>query len=520
MQVDRRSHSPDAQVDHFYEDCEAHREVEIALRYTTKGIDRGLANYPQCELPREEVRAMTRTFRTLVGTAALIFALLFTTAALAQYWFLRRGLNAEEDSYLRSSAEEMRERIGYVDTWNLQGYRRTTEGPGVYIAVAQNGTLIDTFGCPRSMLFRVSLPFVFEYGRPFRFSSDVGEDWDLYVRKLPDGLIVLGVRTEMAPKGVDALFESTAARFGASVAEASRTPEHAIHEAFDFAVIDAEGDLLRAIGGIPMKASPPAIPQKSVLVPVRRIDDKIYAAFLEPITSKSGSAAGLISVFADVTENQRLLRQSTIFNGAVSAFLWIMTLALSVGYLNQLRPRSSIQCAQIPLLDEGDTVEFKSALRWDYIKQQPSKEVERAIAKTVVGFLNSTQGGTLVIGLSDTKEILGLDADYSTFTRVKADRDGFEQMLHQILINAVGESRCVKGIKTRFCSLQGKELCVIYVSPSSEPVFLKGEGSAQLYVRVGNSTRAFGVQEALDFARDRWGGLVLRKPRAGHAVAT
>jgi len=302
--------------------------------------------------------------------------------------------------------------------------------------------------------------------------------------------------------------------------EASRTPERAIHEAFDFAVIDAEGNLLRAMGGIPMKVLPPDIPPKPKLVPVRRIEDKIYAAFLEPIESKSGSAVGLVSVFEDVTDDQRLLRQSAIFNGVISGLLWIMTLALSVGYLKQVRRKSSISCTQIPFLDEGETVEFKSALRWDYAKQQPNKDVERAIAKTVVGFLNSARGGTLVVGMSDTKEVLGLDADYSSFRSAKPDRDGFEQMLHQILINAVGESRCVKGIKTRFCSLYGKEVCVIDVAPSSEPVFLKGEGSSQLYVRVGNSTRAFGVQEALDFARDRWGGLALWKPRARQAAAT
>jgi len=77
----------------------------------------------------------------------------------------------------------------------------------------------------------------------------------------------------------------------------------------------------------------------------------------------------------------------------------------------------------------------------------------------------------------------------------------------------------VKGIKRRFCSLNAKEVCVIDVAPSSEPVFLKGEGSDQFYVRVGNSTRAFGMEEAFAFARDRWGGLALHRPRAGHTAA-
>jgi hypothetical protein len=256
-----------------------------------------------------------------------------------------------------------------------------------------------------------------------------------------------------------------------------------------------------------------------VLVPVRRIEDKIYAAFLEPIENKSGNAVGLISVFDDVTDDRRLLRESAIFNGGVSAFLWVVTIALSAGYLKRVRRRSPISCAEIPSLDEGETVEFKSSLRWDYKKQQPSREVERAIAKAVVGFLNSAQGGTLVVGMSDTKEILGLDADYSTFTSLKRDRDGFEQKLDQILISAVGESRCVKAIKTRFCSLHGKEVCVIDIAPSTEPVFLKDEAGDQFYVRVGNSTRPFGIQEALDFAQDRWGGLALRRSHASHVDA-
>jgi len=291
------------------------------------------------------------------------------------------------------------------------------------------------------MLFPVSLPFAAEYDRPVSFSSDVGEEWNLYVHKLPDGLVVLGVRKETTPKDVETLFPSTAGRFGASIEDASHTQERAIHEAFDFAVIASKGNLLRAIGGIPLKASPPAIPPKSVLVPVRRIEDKIYAAFLEPIENKSGSGVGLISVFDDVTDDQRLLRQSAIFNAAVAGFLWIITIALSVRYLKQLRRRSPISCAEIPSLDEGEMVEFKSSLRWDYRKQQPSRDIERAIAKSVVGFLNSTHGGTLIVGISDEKEVLGLDADYSSFKRAKPDRDGFELTLHQILINAVGESR-------------------------------------------------------------------------------
>jgi predicted HTH transcriptional regulator len=139
----------------------------------------------------------------------------------------------------------------------------------------------------------------------------------------------------------------------------------------------------------------------------------------------------------------------------------------------------------------------------------PNKEVERAIVKTVVGFLNAEKGGTLIIGISDTKEVLGLQPDYSSLKRSDRegpDRDRFEQSFHQILINSIGESRCARWVKAHFCSLNGKDVCVVTVAPSSEPVFPEEDSDGPLYVRVGNSTRPFGPQETLVYARNRWGG--------------
>jgi len=461
---------------------------------------------------------MPNSFRRLVGTIALVFAVLFTTVGLGQYWFLRWQLHEETTNDLQHLAEEMRDQIAFSETWNLQSYRRTTEGPDVYFVIAQNGTLVDTHGYLPGMLSHVSIPFTFQYDRSAPFSSDVGEDWDLYVHKLRDGLVVLGSRKEITPEGIDSLFSSNALKFGQTVAEALQTPERAIHEAFDYAIIDQNGTLRWAIGGIPLRASPPLIPTNHTLAPMRYIDKKTYASFLQPIRTRAGTPVGLVSVFEDVTDEQRTLHQSAVFNGGVAAFLWVVSVTFSAAYLRRGRP-TTISCAQIPLLDEGETVEFKSSLRWDYVKQKPSKELERAIVKTVIGFLNSESGGTLVIGMSDTKEVLGLQADYATFRSVKPDRDGFEQMLRQVLIKAIGERRCARWVKTRFCSLQGKELCVVTVAPSSEPVFSEEETGGQLYVRVGNTTRPFGVQEALAYARDRWGGLTIPKTSpVGHAV--
>jgi predicted HTH transcriptional regulator len=52
--------------------------------------------------------------------------------------------------------------------------------------------------------------------------------------------------------------------------------------------------------------------------------------------------------------------------------------------------------------------------------------MELQTVKAVAGFLNSEGGGTLAIGVSDQKEVLGLEPDYATF-RDRRSRDGFEQ---------------------------------------------------------------------------------------------
>ena len=262
---------------------------------------------------------MSRSFRLLLATIAVVFALLFTIVALGQYSFLRYQLYEATKNDLWQLADEMREQIAFTDTWNLQGYRRTTEGPDIYLIIAENGTLIDTHGYLKGMLSQVLMPFRLDYERPVYFASDVGEEWSLYVHRLSDGIVILGARREITPERVGERFASNAARFGTSVAAALRTPERAIDEAFDYAIIDRNGGLRWAIGGIPLKASVPRIPPKPELASVRQIDGKTYATLLEPVLSKTGREVGLISVLEDVTDERRVLHNSAIFNAVVAA---------------------------------------------------------------------------------------------------------------------------------------------------------------------------------------------------------
>ena len=59
---------------------------------------------------------------------------------------------------------------------------------------------------------------------------------------------------------------------------------------------------------------------------------------------------------------------------------------------------------------ESDVVEFKSTLRMNLHTRAADKRMEQAVLKTVAGFLN-TNGGTLIVGVSDAGTPIGIDAD-------------------------------------------------------------------------------------------------------------
>ena len=67
---------------------------------------------------------------------------------------------------------------------------------------------------------------------------------------------------------------------------------------------------------------------------------------------------------------------------------------------------------------EDEFLEFKSTLRWD-IKQDSAKTgiPEKAVIKTIAGFLNARHGGTLLVGVADDGSLYGLEDDYASFSK-------------------------------------------------------------------------------------------------------
>ncbi|MBL1265563.1 AlbA family DNA-binding domain-containing protein [Methylomicrobium sp. RS1] len=153
---------------------------------------------------------------------------------------------------------------------------------------------------------------------------------------------------------------------------------------------------------------------------------------------------------------------------------------------------------------EGPYLEFKSSLRWDMAESRINRALEGVILKTLAGFLNSPIGGTLLIGVADNGEVIGLEKDYQTLKR--PDQDGFEQAVMTAISANLGADLCAF-VHVLFHVIDDRHVCRLIVSPANRPVFVEQGNTQKFYVRTGGATRDLNIKEALDFIGGRWKGI-------------
>lgn len=150
---------------------------------------------------------------------------------------------------------------------------------------------------------------------------------------------------------------------------------------------------------------------------------------------------------------------------------------------------------------EGPYLEFKSSFRWDLEQSRVNRNLEAVVLKTLAGFLNSGQGGTLLIGVGDDGSIIGLEKDYQSLK--KPNQDGFEQAIMTAISANLGADLC-GFVHVLFHVIDQKDICRLIIGPAHRPVFLSQSGTPKLFVRTGGATRDLNIQEALEFVPVRW----------------
>ncbi len=163
---------------------------------------------------------------------------------------------------------------------------------------------------------------------------------------------------------------------------------------------------------------------------------------------------------------------------------------------------------------ESQWVEYKATLRTHDTDGALDKLLEVPVLKTVAAFMNARDGGTLLIGVTDTGTVHGLDADYATLHKDgKDDADQFQLHLGQIVRNSMGEA-AVTNVTVQIHHVDGHDLCRVHVRPSGHPVDAKvtrvnkagqHETKTAFYVRTGNGTHEFtDPDEKAKYVAQRW----------------
>lgn len=150
-------------------------------------------------------------------------------------------------------------------------------------------------------------------------------------------------------------------------------------------------------------------------------------------------------------------------------------------------------------LDESESREYKSSFKYDYNTGNPNPNLTKIVVQSVLGFLNSN-GGSLVIGISDDKKILGIENDLKLFN----DSWDKYQLAIQDTIRNHTDIPLSDFIKVKKIEKERKQLCMITMKRSPKPIYFIDGDKQELYIRDGNSTIKLQTKQAFDYITSHW----------------
>lgn len=161
---------------------------------------------------------------------------------------------------------------------------------------------------------------------------------------------------------------------------------------------------------------------------------------------------------------------------------------------------------------ESDSLELKSSLLFDHNKAKAmpgldpmackSEEVLVSSLKSVAGFLNSL-GGLLIIGVDDSRSLIGIQYDYPCITSKleKQNQDSWELSFRDFVVSRFKDGGMVNDyIECKIIEIDTIPVARIKVSPRRKLSFLKlKDGSYTLFRRQGNRTFQVKIEDVEEF---------------------
>lgn len=146
---------------------------------------------------------------------------------------------------------------------------------------------------------------------------------------------------------------------------------------------------------------------------------------------------------------------------------------------------------------ESDGVEFKSTLRMNLHTRQVDDKIQMASLKTIAGFLNA-KGGTLLIGVADNGDVLGLTADGF------ANDDKLSLHLVNLVKDRIGDV-FIPYVHPHFQEENGARVLAVVCEEGPKAAYVKDGGSYRFFVRGANSTTELAGESLMDYVKKRFG---------------
>ena len=150
------------------------------------------------------------------------------------------------------------------------------------------------------------------------------------------------------------------------------------------------------------------------------------------------------------------------------------------------------------LISKGENrkLEFKSTLRTNLHTKEFDKKIEHSVLKTVSAYLNS-DGGTLLVGVSDDGTILGLNSDKFE------NHDKLNLHLTNMIKHHIG-NEYLPFIRHELVKLNEEHILKIDCKKSKKPIFMKVKDDEEFYIRNGPSTAKLRGSSILDYVNHKF----------------
>ncbi len=156
----------------------------------------------------------------------------------------------------------------------------------------------------------------------------------------------------------------------------------------------------------------------------------------------------------------------------------------------------TLSAAELIAGGESDGVEFKSTLRTNLRTGEVDDRMQMGVLKTIAAFLNSG-GGTLIIGVDDAGEPIGLSAD------AFANDDKMSLHLVNLVRDRIGDLY-LPYVHPEFVEHGSEKVLSVRCEKGPKPAFVKDGNFQKFFVRAANSTAELTGTGIIDYSKHRF----------------